>query len=437
MSNERHKAFERFWNPFADMRHTKHNRVIFVRGDGCELVDRDGNTYLDATASLWYCNVGHGRQEIASAIGTQAAKLASCSCFDVYASDVTLELADRVSELSPLDDAAVFLTSGGSDSVDTAAKLARRYWAELGEPDRTFVLSRESAYHGTHAFGTSIAGLAANREHFGPLVEDVGTVPAMSSSALASAMEEIGCERVAAFIAEPVIGAGGVYPPPPGYLTEVEAICTEREVLLIADEVVTGFGRTGCMFAAERYEFEPDMVILAKGITSGYLPLGAVVCAERVAAPFWDGAPEEPLRHGYTYSGHATACAAAQANLDLIEAEGLVDRVAALEPRFEEHLRALLRHPAVAEVRSVGLMGGVQLDSEWLAEAGITSAGVVSACRERGVLTRVLAGEALQITPPFVIEDEQLARIFEVLNEVFGDDRIVGLTYNMRKAGPL
>ena len=143
MSNDRDKASERFWNPFADMRHTKHNRVVFVRGDGCELVDRDGNTYLDATASLWYCNVGHGRQEIASAIGTQAAKLASCSCFDVYASDVTLELADRVSELSPLNDAAVFLTSGGSDSVDTAAKLARRYWAELGEPDKTFVLSRE------------------------------------------------------------------------------------------------------------------------------------------------------------------------------------------------------------------------------------------------------------------------------------------------------
>jgi adenosylmethionine-8-amino-7-oxononanoate aminotransferase len=403
------------------MRYTKDNRIVFVRGDGCELVDEDGNAYLDATASLWYCNVGHGREEIASAIGAQAAKLASCSCFDVYASDVTLELADRLSELSPLSDPAVFLTSGGSDSVDTAAKLARRYWAELGQPDKKFVLSREYAYHGTHAFGTSVAGIGANREHFGPLVEAVGTVPAMNSSALASAIDAIGAGYVAAFIAEPVIGAGGVYPPPPDYLAEVEAICAERETLLIADEVITGFGRTGRMFASERYHFQPDMVVLAKGLTSGYLPLGAVVCAERIAAPFWEGAPEGPLRHGYTYSGHATACAAAHANLDLLEAEGLVDRVAELEPRFAAQLRALLSRAAVAEVRSVGLMGGVQLDANWLAERGVSIGAVVSACRERGVLTRVLAGEVLQITPPFVIEPEELDHVVEVLDDVLAD----------------
>jgi putrescine---pyruvate transaminase len=405
------------------MRHTKNNRVVFVRGDGCELVDRDGNTYLDATSSLWYCNVGHGRTEIANAIGRQAARLAACSCFDVYASDVTLALADRLSELSPLNDPAVFLTSGGSDSVDTATKLARRYWAEVAEPEKTHVLSRESAYHGTHAFGTSVAGLAANQEHFGRLVEDVGTVPSMSASALAGTIDEIGAERVAAFIAEPVIGAGGVHPPPLGYLNEVEAICAERNVLFIADEVVTGFGRTGWMFAAERYEFRPDMVILAKGLTSGYLPLGAVLCSERVAAPFWEGAPQKPLRHGYTYSGHATACAAAQANLDLIEGERLVDRVVGLESSFSERLHALLRHPTVAEVRSVGLMGAVQLDSSYLQENGVGAAELVSACRDRGVLTRLLAGDALQITPPFVIEDAQLDQIFWVLDEVLDNDR--------------
>ncbi len=422
MSRDGSSTSGHFWNPFADMRYTKDNRIVFVRGDGCELVDRDGNAYLDATASLWYCNVGHGREEIASAIGAQAAKLASCSCFDVYASDVTLELADRLSELSPLTDPAVFLTSGGSDSVDTAAKLARRYWAELGQPDKKFVLSREFAYHGTHAFGTSVAGIAANREHFGPLVEAVGTVPAMNSSALASAIDAIGPGYVAAFIAEPVIGAGGVYPPPPDYLAEVGAICAERETLLIADEVVTGFGRTGRMFASERYRFEPDMVVLAKGLTSGYVPLGAVVCAERIAAPFWDGAPGEPLRHGYTYSGHATACAAAQANLDLLEAEALVDRVAELEARFEAQLRALLSRAAVAEVRSVGLMGGVQLDADWLAERSVSGASVVSACRERGILTRVLAGEVLQITPPFVIEPEELDQVVEVIDDVLAGE---------------
>jgi adenosylmethionine-8-amino-7-oxononanoate aminotransferase len=425
----------RFWNPFADMRHTKSHRVVFVRGDGCELVDRDGNTYLDATSSLWYCNVGHGRQEIANAIGRQAARLASCSCFDVYASDVTLALADRLSELSPLKNPAVFLTSGGSDSVDTAAKLARRYWAELAKPEKTFLLSRESAYHGTHAFGTSVAGLAANQEHFGRLVEDVGTVPAFSASALARAIDEIGPERVAAFIAEPVMGAGGVYPPPLGYLNEVEAICAEREVLFIADEVITGFGRTGCMFAAERYGFQPDMVILAKGLTSGYMPLGAVLCAERVAAPFWDGAPQEPLRHGYTYSGHATACAAAQANLDLIEAERLVDRVVGLESSFSEELRALLRSPMVAEVRSVGLMAAVQLDSNFLDENDVAAAGLVSACRQRGVLTRLLAGDALQITPPFVIEASQLEQIYGVLDEVLTDESSLASPLNGETKG--
>jgi putrescine---pyruvate transaminase len=404
------------------MRHTKDNRIVFVRGEGCELVDQHGNAYLDATASLWYCNVGHGREQIASAIGAQAAKLASCSCFDVYASDVTLELADRLSELSPLSDPAVFLTSGGSDSVDTAAKLARRYWAELGQPDKQFVLSREFAYHGTHAFGTSLAGIGANREHFGPLVEAVDTVPAMSSSALASAIDAIGPERVAAFIAEPVIGAGGVYPPPPGYLAEVAAICAERKTLLIADEVVTGFGRTGRMFASERYRFQPDMVVLAKGLTSGYLPLGAVVCAERIAAPFWDGDPRGPLRHGYTYSGHATSCAAAQANLDLLEAEGLVDRVGELEARFEAQLQALLSRAAVADVRSVGLMGGVQLDADCLAEIGMSGPAVVSACRERGVLTRLLVGEVLQITPPFVIEPAELDHVVEVIDGVLAGE---------------
>jgi adenosylmethionine-8-amino-7-oxononanoate aminotransferase len=206
-------------------------------------------------------------------------------------------------------------------------------------------------------------------------------------------------------------------------------------VLFIADEVITGFGRTGCMFAAERYGFQPDMVILAKGLTSGYLPLGAVLCASRVAAPFWEGTPQKPLRHGYTYSGHATACAAAQANLDLIEGERLVDRVVGLESSFSEQLRALLRHPAVADVRSVGLMGAVQLDSSYLQKNGIGAAEFVSACRERGVLTRLLAGDALQITPPFVIEDAQLERICWVLDEVLDDDRTLNSPMTVNRKG--
>jgi adenosylmethionine-8-amino-7-oxononanoate aminotransferase len=242
----------------------------------------------------------------------------------------------------------------------------------------------------------------------------------MSASGLAEAIDSIGAERVAAFIAEPVVGAGGVHLPPSGYLDEVARICADRDVLLIADEVVTGLGRTGSMFASETYGFEADMVILAKGVTSGYLPLGAVVCSSRVARPFWEGAPRGPLRHGYTYSGHATACAAALANLDLIEGEDLVGRVASLAPEFAASLETLCTLPAVEEVRCVGLMGGVQLDAEWIAEQGSSTAAVVTACRERGVLTRALVGDVLQVTPPFVVGNEQMERITTVIGEAAG-----------------
>jgi adenosylmethionine-8-amino-7-oxononanoate aminotransferase len=402
----------RFWHPFSNMPWAREHRLVLVRGDGAELFDRDGKRYLDATACLWYCAVGHGRREMAQAIARQAEQLAAYSCFDLFATDTTLALADRVAELAPLDDAAVFLTSGGSDSVDTAAKIARRYWAALGRPEKQVIVSRDGAYHGMHAFGTSLAGIAPNREGFGDLIPTV-QVPRFDVEALRTLLDELGSERVAAFYAEPVIGAGGVHPATPEYWQAVARLCRERDVLFVADEVITGFGRTGHWFASERLGAQPDLLIAAKAITSGYVPLGAVVVSGRVAEPFWAEGSNEWLRHGYTYSGHATACAAALANLAIIEREGLVEHAAAWEPAFAARVRELEAVAGVSEVRTLGLLAGIQLDPE-LAAADPAVARLADAeCRRRGVLSRPLAGNTLLICPSLVMRPDQLDEIVE------------------------
>jgi putrescine---pyruvate transaminase len=391
------------------------NEVVFTRGDGCHLFDTAGRAYLDATASLWYCNVGHGRAEIAEAIGRQAATLASCSSFDVYTSDTTLELADRLSSMAPVDDAVVFLTCGGSDSIDTAAKLVRLYWSEVGLPGKRYILAREGAYHGMNAYGTALAGISANRGPFDDLIEEIVFVPAMDAGGLAAAIDRIGAERVAAFFAEPVIGGGGVYPPENDYLPAAAEVCRSRDTLFIADEVISGFGRTGHWFASERYGIRPDMLVLAKGITSGYVPLGAVVVSGRLAEPFWRPGGDVWLRHGYTYSGHATACAAALANVDILERDRLVDRVDELQHVFAEILAGLSGVSGVGQVRTVGLLGAVSLvDREGKVDVGF-SRRVAEQARNLGVLTRTLAGGELQLSPPFVIEPAQIAQVAETL----------------------
>jgi putrescine---pyruvate transaminase len=406
----------RFWHPFSNMGAVRDAEVVFVRGEGCYLWDAGGKRYLDASAGLWYCNVGNGREEIADAVRDQIARLAASSCYDVYTTDTTLALADRVAALAPLDDATVFFTSGGSDSIDTAAKVAQRYWAELGRPDKTIVVSRERAYHGMHAFGTSIGGIPANREKFGPLVEAVATVPAMDPDALAAKLDELGPERVAAFFAEPVIGAGGIFPPPDDYLARAQAVCAERDVLFVVDEVITGFGRLGKLFGSQVYGVRPDMMICAKGLTSGYAPLGAVVFSGRVAEPFWQRGGTTLLRTGYTYSGHAAACAAGMANLDILERESLVDRVAGLMPEFHATMRELAELPEVSEVRTAGLLAAVQISDEPRADAGYAGR-LLQACRDAGLVTRMLVGDALQISPSFVLTGEQAREIRDLVEQ--------------------
>ncbi|MFF0487888.1 aspartate aminotransferase family protein [Nocardia sp. NPDC004068] len=376
---------------------------VVARGEGAYVWDRDGNRYLDATAGLWFTNVGHGRREIADAVGAQLSTLAHYSNFGDIAAPVTQELAQRLSELAPVPGSKIMFTSGGSDSVDTAAKLARRYWHEVGKPDKTLLVGRRLAYHGMHVAGTALAGITVNREGYGELVPDARTIEWNDAHALAALIDEVGADRIAAFFCEPIIGAGGIYLPPEGYLAEVRRLCRDNDILFVADEVVTGFGRIGgSWFASTRFGLEPDLMTTAKGLTSGYLPMGAVFAAPRVAEPFHSGGVW--FRHGYTYGGHAGAAAAAMANLDIIEREHLLDASKNLESLLHEHLAPLADHPRVAEIRSgLGAVAAVQLADPAEGPA------MVKALRAQGISGRAAGQGALQISPSFVITEHQVA----------------------------
>jgi adenosylmethionine-8-amino-7-oxononanoate aminotransferase len=402
------------------------NEVVMERGEGVWVWDTSGRRYLDATAALWYCNVGHGRTEIADAVARQMGRLASYSNFGVYATVPTLELAERLAALSPIPDARVFLTSGGSESVDTAAKLARRYWDISGQPKRRIIVGREHAYHGMNAWGTELAGIPGNRAGYGgTIVEAVEHVPWNDTEALARLFEDHG-DQIAAFIGEPVIGAGGVIPPGDGYWAEVNRLCRKHDVLLIADEVITGFGRLGRLFATERFGIQPDLVTFAKGVSSGYMQMGGVFVGERVRRPFWDEPTGAMFRHGYTYSGHAAGSVAASVNLDIIEREGLVERVAQLAPVLATALKGLASDPLVGEVRAIGLLGAVEFTEAALgADPGIVDRAVVVA-RAHGILTRNLRARALQISPPFVITTGEIGLLADGLRATLAD--LAGVT---------
>jgi putrescine---pyruvate transaminase len=400
------------WHPFAAPSDVEASGEFTVdRGEGSWVWDDTGRRYLDATAGLWFTNVGHGRAELAEAASQQMRRLAAYHTFGDVVTPSTRDLADRLAELAPMDDAKVFFTSGGSDSIDTATKLARRYWHERGHPERRVVLSREKGYHGMHVAGTALAGIPGNREGHGELMADTRQVAWDSADALRSAIEEIGADNVAAFVCEPVIGAGGVYPPPEGYLAAVRQVCREYGVLFVADEVVTGFGRIGgYWFASARFDLQPDMITCAKGLTSGYVPMGAVLVAPSVAEPFFRPGSGVWWRHGYTYSGHATAAAVALANLDVLEKEGLLGEAARLERTLAEKLAPLEAHPHVTEVRrGTGALAAVQLSDASLAPKA------VKALRLHGVSTRAVGQGGLQVSPAFVMTDDEVG----VLTEAF------------------
>ncbi|MGO9903698.1 MAG: aspartate aminotransferase family protein [Solirubrobacteraceae bacterium] len=406
----------RFWHPFADMGAVKSAEFVVTRAQDVWLWDAAGRRYLDATASLWYANVGHGRPEIAQAVAAQMAQLETYSAFGDFANPPALELCERIAALAPVPGARVFLGSGGGDGIEAAAKLARRYWSAVGSPERTHILSRTGAYHGTHGYGTALAGIDPNREGFGELAPDASQVDRDSVGVLEAEIERIGPERVAAFFMEPVIGAGGVYPPPPGYIEAVADLCRRTGVLLVIDAVICAFGRLGTWFAIDRWGVEPDMIVFAKGVTSGYLPLGGAIVSERVAEPFWSGPGSPVFRHGATYAGHASCCAAALANLDLLEHDNLLARGRELESDLLRALAPLAEHPLVCEVRGgVGTMAAVELDAELLARRPRAVQDTFLATRGEGVLVRPL-GTSLAVSPPLTATPEHFKLVAQALS---------------------
>ncbi|HEY1855344.1 MAG TPA: aspartate aminotransferase family protein [Solirubrobacterales bacterium] len=400
----------RLWHPFADMAAVSGHEFNVVRGEGVWLWDDEGRRYLDATASLWYTNVGHGRAELAAAAAAQFAELDAYSIFGDFSNPPAERLAEMLSDLAPMPDSRAFLVSGGGDAIDSAAKIARRYWDVVGEPERVYLISREQAYHGTHGFGTSIAGIDDNRAGWGPLMGETVRVPAHSAEALEAEIEQLGPSRVAAFFFEPVMGAAGVLPPAPGYVEAVVEVCRRHRVLVVVDAVIAAFGRLGTWFGIERWDAEPDMIAFAKGATSGYLPLGGVMVSGRVAEPFWSE-PGNPLRHGPTYAGHPVCCAVALANIELLERDGLLARAVELEGDLLAALEPLRGHPLVADVRGgVGMMAALELDSE----AGASTSAVAAEARERGLLVRPLIN-SLAVSPPLTVGREEIAQIGEGL----------------------
>lgn len=410
------------WHPQANMAKVKRHSICWVRGEGAYLWDSEGNKLLDLPASLWYANIGHGRAEIAEAVAEQLRNLEAYNVYGAFTNEPAEELAFRVRDLVPIPDAKIFFGSGGSDAVDTAAKLILRYWNLTGRPEKRIVLSRENGYHGLHLFGTSVTGLEANREGYGDLLENTARVETNEADSLREAIDRYGADSIAAFFCEPVIGSGGVIPPAEGYIAEAWQICEENDILFVADEVITGFGRTGKWFASERFGIEPDLMTMAKGITSGYQPLGALAVGKRVWEPFWADGADVIFRHGLTYSGHPAACVAGLKNLEVIEEEGLLQRVRDLEPVLWQTIQSVGDHELVEAVRGgVGLLAAVDLqDAE-------TASRVVDWCYERGMLTRLIArGRTLQISPPFVVEAAEIEAFGDVLVDVLdriGQDR--------------
>jgi putrescine aminotransferase len=416
MNQSTRRPDNRLWHPFADMSEVGETELIIDRGDGFWIYDENGRRYLDATAGLWYCNVGHGRKALAEIASRQMTRLAVCQTFDRLANRPALALAERVCQLAPMKEGnAAFFTNRGSDSIDSAAKIARRYWVIQGEPERRFIVFREGAYHGVNAFGTSLSGIEANTSGWGTLVPETLVVPRNDIGALADTLEQHS-GQVAAFIGEPVQGAAGVHPPPSGYWRAVQDLCRLHDVLLIADEVVTGFGRLGTWFGAGRYEIDADIIVGAKGLSSGYMPIGVVIVASRLLDVLWS-AEAGTFRHGYTYSGHPAACAVAMANLEILEKEHLLTRVRDLEPVLIEELADLASHPLVGEVRTVGLLGGVEFAERALVGDPTVVERVVAGARDRGLLVRNLLGRTLQVSPPFVIDSQGLRFIAKTLKE--------------------
>jgi len=408
-------------------------QLIMASGSGATLTDADGREYIDGMASLWNVNVGHGRTELADAAAAQMKTLAFSSAYGGFGTKPAIELAAKLAELAPGELEVTYFASGGAEANDTAYKIARLYWKLRGEPERVNIISRIRDYHGLTYGATSATGLANFWKGFEPLAPGFLHAPApdpyrylgqgSAGAAYAAALEEVvlkaGPKTVAAVVAEPVQGAGGVIVPPADYFPLLRQVCDRYGLLLIADEVITGFGRTGRWFALEHWKVQADLMIFAKGVTSGYLPLSGVMLTRSVHDTL--KLVKGPFAHGFTYSGHPTACAVGLRNLQILEDEGLVEQAAEKGAYLQERLQKLRSHEIVGDVRGLGLVAGVELVRDRLTKEQFDVAAgaarrVWLAALEQGVIVRPLPGDVLAMSPPFVISNEQIDRMVSVLD---------------------
>jgi len=394
-------------HPFTPPR--KDEFVTIVGGKDAVVWDSAGNQYIDGMASLWYVNVGHGREEMAEAIAAQAKTLAAYHAFDPFTNEPAEQAAAKIADLSPFGSARVFFGTSGSEAVDTAMKLARIAQREAGHPEKSIVVSRERGYHGTNYGGTSLQGIPPNREGFGPLVPGVVNVVAEDEEAMKQVFTDHG-DQIAAVITEPVQGAGGVWPPPPGYLRHLRELCDAYGAYLIHDEVITGFGRLGEWFGSQFYDVTPDMITFAKAVTSGYVPFSGVIVGPAVR----DGLEANEgflLRTGYTYSGHPLGAVAALKAVEIQEQENLLARAAEVGARLHRGLLELHGDGLLTNVRGDGAVWGVSVPDH------LDAVAVRNALLEEGVIVRPLPPHLL-MCPPLVITDEQIDRIVEAMRGV-------------------
>ena len=390
-------------HPFSPPVKPEADYIEIVRGEGSLVFDSGGRSYVDGIANLWLCQVGHGRTEIIDAVTTQMHQIEAYNTFAPFTSGPAAQVAEMIVERSPHPDGRVFLGCSGSEAVDTALKLARLVQQRRGHEGRQVIIRRTNGYHGTNFGGTSAQGISLNREGWGDLVPHFIEVPHDDLEAAATVFADHG-ERIAAVLTEPVQGAGGGYPPVDGYLEGLRRLCDDHGALLIFDEVICGFGRTGSWFGAQTFGVTPDLMTFAKGITSGYQPLSGVIVSRSVCDEL-----EEPgflLRTGYTYSGHQASCAAGIANIELMEAEGLVERVDHIGERLRAGLTALEGDGLIESWRGMGAI--------YAAELGRDAVSARDKMLEAGVILRPM-GTCLAICPPLVITDDEIGRIIDAM----------------------
>lgn len=423
-----------FWMPFTANRQFKQTPRMFVAAEGMHYTTGDGRQVLDGTAGLWCCNAGHKRPKIVEAIQAQAAELDYAPAFQM-GHPKAFDLATRLRDMAPEPMEHVFFTNSGSESVETALKIAIAYQRAIGQGTRTRLIGRERGYHGVNFGGISVGGIVNNRKFFGTLMTGVDHLPHTHlpdqnaftrgqpehGAYLAEDLERIvalhGPETIAAVIVEPMAGSTGVLMPPKGYLERLREICTQHGILLIFDEVITGFGRLGSSFGAEHFGVMPDMITCAKGLTNGVIPMGAVLATKQIHDAFMTG-PEHliELFHGYTYSGNPMAAAAGLATLETYREDGLFERAADLASYWEDGLHSLRDCPHVIDIRNMGLIGAVELEPI----AGEPTKRAFQAfldCYEKGVLIRT-TGDIIAMSPPLIIEKPQIDQLFGTLRDV-------------------